>query len=248
MALVLPDQRLEQPAGFYPHRKPLGRVQVDRAHPMSRGLLMCNLLSDTRELVTDKVYQIGTTSDITVSGKGAHYLGSSTYQDHNSYLAIPAVDFTNVSDLTIVCAFKNLDTNGYPALSASVTSGGFSGNYMLSKEQGALRLRAGGTTSSLVTTTNLTDGAEIFSAGIQKGNTPSILYNSNGTWANKVNGANVNPVYAGVTAENNIGYYSRGGGRSYQDAIYFVYLWERALSDEEIRSLYLNPYQIVRAA
>jgi len=54
--LIIPDSRFEMPSLFYPKRKPVGNVKIDWSHPLAKGLVGACL--GRVNLVTGELYEL----------------------------------------------------------------------------------------------------------------------------------------------------------------------------------------------
>jgi len=69
--LILPDPRMEMPELLEPGRKPVGPVEIDRGHPLARGLVGCYLFRPNHgavDLVSGEVTPLHSSMTIGPSG------------------------------------------------------------------------------------------------------------------------------------------------------------------------------------
>jgi hypothetical protein len=105
-----------------------------------------------------------------------------------------------------------------------------------------LKLTAKNTTSYTATTTNgFTDNKLELAVGVCRSATDRAVY-LNADLANK--GTSTNSSSAGAWDRTSIGDLARSGSPYYYTSgkIYIAYIWNRALSEQEIAQLYIEPF------
>jgi hypothetical protein len=105
--LAVDDVWLREPRLLVPQMQPVGRVVVDRTHPLSEGLYGAWLFGRAnfgRNLVNNKPV-IGITGTPVIGGSGTLFSGSS------QYVEVAAMSEFYLDDLTIAVRAKNTNTN-----------------------------------------------------------------------------------------------------------------------------------------
>ena len=101
--LILPDPRMEMPELLEPGRKPVGPVEVDRSHPLARGLTEVVLFHGLRDTLTNERYQLLASGAIDAQnfigdgGDSVFYMG--TNPSHTGQISIAAGVITTATDL-----------------------------------------------------------------------------------------------------------------------------------------------------
>ena len=244
MAKPYPLQNLFQPGFVSPRIKPTIPVEIDWTHPLTKGLRLFYLHNDRANLATGNILTF-TDIDFEVDGQ----LGMTTTVDSYSgddSIEFEAFDCTNwagVSCFSVARVHTTLTT--FDGIISSVPSGGFDGNFNLAMQENIIRWRAG--TGVSTDTATFSGGDKVACIGTWDLATQKT-YQSVNDGAITTNSTANTSSFSGSVAENYIGYYSRGGGRSFQGNISVSGIWDRELSESEARSLIENPYQILRPA
>lgn len=237
---------------FYPAPIPLkkGRLttapnlRVNRKNPKTKGLrVLCFFANGvpydvvSRRPLVEQDAEYGFDEDFFV--KFPSYTGA-------DYLQFEDFDCSDWEGVTCMSEFDfNSNASEFPAIWASVGSGNYFGNFLLNTDgnNNYVQFRAGNS-ATVVNSQTFSDNERIFAAGIWDKSTMKLQTAGVGEVLSEVSTSH-SPSFVGQAAENYIGYYSRTSGRSYVKPIYFVALWDRALSDEEVESIRRDPSQLV---
>jgi hypothetical protein len=247
MALLKLPKRFH-PDFSQPGRKPVGNVEIDYSNPITRGLRLAPIFQGNLYDPASNSVLSSTLATLVRDEINSHV-------KIDSYTALgrvdtPAFDCTNWAGVTVISLFKFAGiASQFPAISSSVKAGDFRGNWMLSTDGngGIVQFRAGDATTAANTVETYNDQDVVFAAGTWDGATIELQCAKDNTALSSVTAAQTT-AFTGVAAENYIGYYSRTGGRSYTRPIYYVMVWDRALSQHEIESIRCDPYQILKPA
>lgn len=269
----IPDPRLENPASLQPLRKPLGRLAVDRASPLSAGLIGAfpfghqhkfeNIARHDKPLVP--VYQTGLpdADRFILSNRGLittdNYLHNRKLDfelkninentaERTSYLLVfdsyrNAVDGTNRDIVLISNNNVSPTTDHYLFVNNSLTSGEF---------------------QSFATSFNTRFRTGI-NVAVGNGNTQAVLItvdnvNTTQHFAYNFFSTGQNGVITGTTAPGGAGFnliasadnvsflntYTRQApGKNFYGECFFIAVWNRALTSDQALMAVRNPYQFL---
>lgn len=225
--------------------KPTVPVEIDWSNPLTEGLRFFQIyqgVQDNVDLVTGQ-YMDSVAIDY---GRDLHssFFQSPT-QSGSHFMATPAFDTTDWSGVTCVCSFVN--SQAFQGIMASVDSGGFSGNWLMSQNGSIIQWRAGSSVTLSVSSQVGGSNALIFAAGTWDKSTLSMYMSSNGGDLILNTTGSVTDDFVGVAAENFIGHYTRSGGRSHTEPIYYSIIFDKELTAVQIEDLRKNPYQLLKA-
>jgi len=247
-AYNLPDPRFEMPDLLIPGRKPTGPVEIDLTHPLAKNLRVLKIFNSNTDLVSNTIQDFGIAAGLTVTDRGKAYKGSGNNNDNNSYCNLPILDYSNITGMTVIAFVKwPVDASNYQGIVMSVPTGQDRGNIKLVTEASNTAGFRAGTGGSNATITGLTAGDYVGLIGtwdnisaLQK----TYRAEEKGGVVEISSLANTG-TFTGIAAENYIGYYSRDGGRSFVENIHSVFIYDRALSLSELRTINKNPYQFL---
>ena len=239
MAYWLPDSRVEMPELFIPGRKPTRPVQVDKTHPLAKGLCRAVLgrpvaLMQSKPLVTSNwpsSYGIDGQHGQIMSGDGGV-----RYVDLDTTYCGPVPGFTFA---VLVRANSNYRE-------------GFVGNYASGGAQNRAMFR--GNSGHQFYLGNASTGAWLGPAYSPNGHTTGewtfLIARWNGTQVQVFQDGDWGTAQSASTTFDmssrslKIGY--EGSSQAGPDADFaLVYVWDRGLSDDECMRLYRNPYQMM---
>ena len=241
--LILPDSRLEMPELLHPGRKPVGNVEVDWSHPLSRGLV--------RVFVSPGEMVVGTTA-----------YGSGSWEPRLGGLLTTDVGYghddlslTGHSKFTVFCISQ---CKPEAASGFDVRIGGLNGengsqyNSLLMDYYGTdwsgnhpdfhSKMRVGASVDVRTLSFSVDDKYAplcfAWSGGdgyerLLAGNSYAEYTKSGDVWSNTEIGLVIGKDF------NSSSYYSR-------DTIHHaIYIFNRALSESQLRDLQRNPYQFL---
>ena len=226
----IPDPRFEMPALFESGRKPNSdAVTIDWSHPLTKGLGQYYLFnengSNIRDLVDGSVFDIDTgVRGVDATGKYLRFSSTS----------IPIKPITQTTAFTkLVVMLLDSTANQFNFMSDNSN-----GSYLWSTPSGGAQI--GHNTSFGMLSGDAIPVGAVTSIG--------ETYNSVGTWAKlwqegEITDSTVSAVAIASTAAQDLGSY--GAGFYHDGPMYLALTYNRALSDAEMRSISLNPYQIL---
>lgn len=239
-------------------QQPAGATQIDRSHPMARGLVFA--------IVGNMPY-----AEEMVSGNLSQPLGTSTAKTFNTGVGLyspsnvgngwfanydPNVFRTIGNEFTIACEFV---AESIGDVSILVGAPWADGTYNAPKVSFCLRrvtttstmmIEIGTTSATNINATfsnaMISDGEKATYVAVRNGATASLLRdNVPMTLAGSglTSGANVGYDTASHVCLMNRNATSVGNGTG--GGILWTYIWNRALTDQEQQSIYYNPYEII---
>ena len=256
-AIVLPNRSRfaiarREPNLLAPGRKPVGAVELNEQHHLYhhvRWSFIFQNVGDGFDHATKQVYpQVGSLRGVNQHGG---YIHSPSYGGAN-YQQAPATDCSGWAGVSVValCVADFSLGDYYPALAASVDTGNYYGNFLLSADGSGVqkfRFRAGNS-ATLCETGVITNLDHTFVAGTWDKSTLRAYSAVNGGGLTVGTTAAQTTGFIGAAQENYVGYYSRSGGRSYRQPIYAVLVFDRALSIDELDYLRRDLYALYRPA
>ena len=256
-AIVLPNRSRfaiarREPNLLAPGRKPVGAVELNEQHHLYhhvRWSFIFQNVGDGFDHATKQVYpQVGLLRGVNQHGG---YIHSPSYGGAN-YQQAPATDCSGWAGVSVValCVADFSLGDYYPALAASVDTGNYYGNFLLSANRLGVqkfRFRAGNS-ATLCETGVITNLDHTFVAGTWDKSTLRAYSAVNGGGLTVGTTAAQTTGFIGAAQENYVGYYSRSGGRSYRQPIYAVLVFDRALSIDELDYLRRDLYALYRPA
>lgn len=225
---------------MFNQKPPVGSV-INRSHPLSQGLVHCMLMNESGgmnalDYAKGSVY--GLQGDATLNNDGLYCPGV------NGAISITSIKATdNMFSYTLVARVKPKT----PATNDRI----FDKNrwYLLIGNSNAITsLRTAGSTHATSTSVGgiIPNGVSTNVAAVFDGNTNLISLYKNGkevSYATQTVGV---PAYIGDQGTNiHIGR-SNIGGAYWDGEIHYAYVYNRALSAQEIASLHENPYQMIQ--
>ncbi len=237
--LQLPERFLWQP-----RVKPTGPVVIDRNNSITNGLRLCQLYGEygTRNLVTSE--DLGSTAVDFGYGRHGGFFKSPSYTGDN-FVAAPAFDTTNWAGVSIVQLFLFDTTDPFPSLAYSGPTGGFFGNWYISRSGSGLEVRFGNDSGAFGLTLNAVADDLVYSAFTYDLAVESV-WGAVNNGPLKINTNATTAAFAGVADKNHIGFGPSGEGRSWLKPIFYTFIFDRALTTAEVKSLYADPYQILK--
>lgn len=240
-------------------QQPAGATQIDRSHPMARGLVFAIVgnMPYAEEMISGNLSQpLGASTAKTFStGVGLYSpsnVGNGWYANYD-----PNIFRTIGNEFTIACEFAAESIGD----TSHLVSAPWWGDSSFSSPKVSFCLRRITTTSTMmieIGTTSATEISATFSNSlISDGQKATYIAVRSGSTAS-LRRDNVLMTQAGssLTSGGNVGYntgahvalmnrsatspgYGAGGG------IIWAYIWNRALTDQEQQDIYYNPYEIV---
>ena len=218
---------------FSQTQKPALGAQINWSHPLSRGIVGCWLMNEGSG---DKIYDLSGNNRVLVASGSPYWLpltqGLGIYCDDNDYYSINALPLTTA--LTFIWRGRCVTTSSYSCL------------FVGQKDPTAFNASFGFTeqNNSIYAILGTSTGTTISSA--------FAVYNVYSTLAMTWDGATLRGYLNGIYATTN----SRAGtlksypfslghvwyDRSRQVHTEYAYVYNRALSSQEIQQLYLSPY------
>jgi hypothetical protein len=228
----IPDPRFEMPSLLEPGRKPVGPVQIDWGHYLSEKLVGCYLLNNraVTNLVNNKVTEM-TADDGSIARNNVNFTGSNG-------LLIDLYTDDVFPQGTII-------TSGYSPNSAGlwnyfVWGGGASGDFAMAQYQPNNRFR-----TDLNSTFLNNDG--LVTTTLDDNNLLSWRFDVDSNTQSK--NTNTGSATSTATISQPTNSQIRIGGRFYDgreaEEMYFIYFWNRFLTDAEEGSIRDHPYQML---
>jgi hypothetical protein len=225
----------------YNYKPPLGS-SINWNHPLSQGLVNCFLFNERTGL---RIYDACEKPTFGTLINGPIFLHNSSegifFDGSNDYIELSNDNYTlPTAGMSVLAWFKTSVTDKWlidKAGGAYGSNGGFS---LSCGSVGGISLTVGA--ASAYTTNNVCNGAVNFVCGTWIPSTSVKTY-VNASLAAEVTAS----VPATITSPgHNLRIGRRGGGiDNFSGYIYQIYIYDRALTDEEIKSLYENPYQFL---
>jgi hypothetical protein len=225
----------------YNYKPPLGSV-INTNHPLSQGLVNCFLFNERTGL---RIYDACEKPTFGTLINGPIFLHNSSegifFDGSNDYIELSNDNYTlPTAGMSVLAWFKTSVTDKWlidKADGAYGSNGGFS---LSCGSVGGISLTVG--KASAYTTNNVCNGSVNFVCGTWIPSTSVKTY-VNASLAAEVTAS----VPATITSPgHNLRIGRRGGGiDNFSGFIYQIYIYDRALTDEEIKSLYENPYQFL---
>jgi len=220
---------LREPALLIPGRQPVGPVRLDKTHPLSRGLVsVCIPGVSLQDFVDGAEFVNYSTPLDPVAGHGIAANtegGEVNLRSSNRSLGIGTGHFTWTLKLKTPVSFTNYDYcagmgNYNPGMFSYHSSYGSWGFYGSTPSGHALSADA----VYMLTAKRHGGGVDYFTNGI---------FDQTGAWDGNI-------------ADGALHYGSASPGAYYgNNSIFFGFLHNRALDDEEIYSLHRDPYQLL---
>ena len=225
----------------YNYKPPLGS-SINWNHPLSQGLVNCFLFNERTGL---RIYDACEKPTFGTLINGPIFLHNSSegifFDGSNDYIELSNDNYTlPTAGMSVLAWFKTSVTDKWlidKAGGAYGSNGGFS---LSCGSVGGISLTVGA--ASAYTTNNVCNGSVNFVCGTWIPSTSVKTY-VNASLAAEVTAS----VPATITSPgHNLRIGRRGGGiDNFSGYIYQIYIYDRALTDEEIKSLYENPYQFL---
>lgn len=239
-------------------QQPAGATQIDRSHPMARGLVFAVVgnMPCAQEMVSGNLSQpLGTSTAKTFNtGVGLYSpsnVGNGWYANYD-----PNIFRTIGNEFTIACEFV---AESIGDVSILVSAPWADGTYNAPKVSFCLRrvtttstmmIEIGTTSATNINATfsnaMVSDGERATYVAVRSGATASLMRdNVPMTLAGSglTSGANVGYNTASHVCLMNRSASSLGNGTG--GGILWTYIWNRALTDQEQKNIYYNPYDIV---
>jgi hypothetical protein len=236
VAFLHDQSRLVHPDFSFPGKKPLSKVVIDRSNPLTKGLWLVQLFNDYNEPITNipGAFQSGADIEVGYSDKILKMNGSTTgptWTGRNAPQNLTVLGEAYYTSGTVDHAL--FDINDQQLVIWADT---FSSQLRTSVFAGSARV---GATGGLALNQWVKWGASV--NGVS--NTARIyidgeLETSGGMGTNTWESHDEIAIGSNYTAA---GKYTNGGYK-------WVYVWDRILTDEEIRSINKDPYQIFKPA
>jgi len=260
--LILPDPRIEMPELLEPGRKPVGPVEIDWSHPLTRGLAMFYLLGSghTRNLVNDTGDEFASYSDYTTqtaheytSGGLAIPAGADPYLrlngDYDQFRALPKMSagFGMLYNADVSSTSTAYFT-GFAQKLYNISASGYT-NWNVSFAKYAART---GAFARVATAYARSDASGFGVTDMVPGNHYNIVTVSDSSPASTsvyMNGKHevTEAIDARATADSNgfIGVNEPGNPLMAGTVVHWVGLWTRKLTAHEAKSITKNLYQIL---
>jgi hypothetical protein len=237
MALVLPDPRLEAPELLIPNRMPLGKVELDRSHPLSKGLVAAYIFNPNN--------YGGRLEDLSGNGNDLINLTPTKKSPKGHYFDLverpETISLNNVptdENMSVVCraSFDSWQTDGTLVRREDGASA-----WVLDVNNSVdLRFTRAGLTELAYAVTNLSLGRKyniVASSypGDNRLEIDGVVVDSNADTTWNAWGTIANPMYVGN---------EDGSNDEHEGHIELVYVYKRALERIESMALGLNPYRI----
>ncbi len=236
-------------------RQPSTASGVDWNNPITRGLTFLTSMATQRDLVTNRIAsRSGATPSPTVGGLGIKFSGANARDNYGQTRVIPGGSTTHtVLSAGIFLATgrghlfsQGLQTGNYPQSTIAYgidNSGGASAGRITFLEFGG----GGSSTASAGANTVIghADGKYHVAVGVRNGaaeNTRIYVDGVNATESTAGNGNVINASTQTVSIGNDAGY--AGTDREAEGGVVAAAVWNRVLSDAEIYSASLNPWQL----
>ena len=240
--------------GIVYNKKPPIAARLQSGHPLAQGLVACWLMNEgagNKILdATGRPFSMTFPSGAAAPTWSAGGLGTALlFDDANSqYVSINSAAIT-AYPFTMACWFSSDDetlnqkllyigdkdaTNVYAILGVD---GSLAGDFL------HLYVRTASSNQGAITTNGYTVNKTHFAVGVARSATDkTAILDAN--FAKK--GTNTTTVDVGAWDRTAIGYCARSSSPYYylSGKIYIAYIWNRALSEAEIRQLYLEPFAI----
>ena len=243
MSYSIPDPRYEEL--LLPRQKPIGSVVLDTGHPILRDNSL--IVLDDKQIFGADVVSSGLKDVVTASGKGKYADGSSSVR-----IAVnESLRMTNGSPFSWWALFHRIDTSANNARIFERTARNATAQpylnygFELSATQSTININVstatGGGFNTYSWTSAPTSGL-VSMAGASDG-TNTYAYGQ-GNLVGTVSTFGIDDI-AGIGDDLYIGGYAP---TSYQDtgAVFLIGgVWQRQLSETEIKELYKNPYQFL---
>jgi len=242
--LFLPDKFVREPALLIPGRKPVGPVEIDWEHPLTRGLAHC--------IISDSDLVAGARANFTNAEYAAGRFVSDSTSDMVTFSPSP---IDNV-EFSAAVRFKSSNTGvdnvifGTAEYIAGSNNNGWairqgsSGNIELDTGAGSVWTYSnwgGASSTAMQTLVGVFYQGSVFRKlyidGVDQG-TPDSAANASLVSANSI------PV--GLFSNTGGGYF--GGKEHVQGQIEFAIAWSRLLTHAEVQSFTRNPYQFITPA
>lgn len=236
MSVYLPDNRITAPELWYPGRKPTVPVRINWSHPLAKDLTGFFLLQGTtfENLVDGKLYKTGTSPGIEMKGDSI-YLGEGGY---DSNLNLDGFSFNNKCSLTAIINTAVVMDRGI------IDVDGQSLAFWVDSFNNDMRL-------ALYSSSILYGPSGIFPANKDVTVGFSLDYNIGRIFQNGqflVSGGIGSGSWPGTTSHITAGSAQSGATKNLLGLYKFLAVHKRNLSDDEMQTFQLNPYQILEAA
>lgn len=250
--------RARHPDFWLPQRKPLGRVEIDWTHPLSRGLRLYALPGRPGPVPNiawpGHIGVRGATVASTIAASGVASLGQRSS-------ATGKIDFGTVLDPLgqnwegVTCSallqWQNPSgSNYFPGIISNVTSENFFGCYNLQIEYDTVSVnrtfsfRAGNGSTHAIENGLVFSNGQVFRVTGSWDKTTIRTYR--GHLAPVDSGTATQTTNFSATNATTLGYYSRSGHRSLQMPMIDAAIWDRPLSRAELEWYYAEPYAFLR--
>lgn len=228
-------------------RKPFRGIQLNKSHPLARGLVGCWLMNEgDGSLIVDRCTSVEGVVGSTCNWKPGGLQFSAVYDDANSKVDCGSfLDPRSWKGCTVAvrASWPSVSAGQYPGIVCNVLPGNYRGNYSL-----YLSNNNNGITWYCPYTGVYPTLVPIV---------PDITYSIAGTWDE---GKHITSLYCdgglvdakdtgGTTwyATNyntTLGWYFRSVNRNFSGRLLYVYIYNRALTSDEVRQLHSDPYVI----
>ena len=239
MSVTIPDPRFEAPELFDPGRKPVGNVVIDWSHPLARDLEVYIIFQNgiPHDLVGGSVLEIqvgggGDAANITSLKDGVDFAGGGI----QGYVH-PKITFTNAQKYTF--SFR-VELDGGTAEGIAFGEFDTNGNFVWFNEGNNLTRRNSASANGQWTSETSFQIKTFYSMLCDNPSASSVerLYR-NGVYSTSSTATDTAMVFEAIGN----GYINTAYG--VDGRVYDYMIHSRALSDIEIYSLAVNPYQIL---
>ena len=250
MSVYLPDNRITAPELWHPGRKPTVPVKVNWNHPLTKGLVSALIPSDSGNFIFDYVANRKIEVDLVRNGV-VIFDGTKGY-------AVGASAMGGQSGCTVTARAYTNSTNSNNNIVSSHSDLYVGQDEFLSLRFDVVGVWSGNSNVFKAAFVNQGDGgieSKVNSYQVGKFCTVSSSWKRGDSFGEAyVNGLNStsdgrNAIVQTQTAlSSGQVYLGQGPQQPLDGGISFVFLHNRKLSDSEIASLHLNPYQFLEAA
>lgn len=243
--------KIAAPELLIPNRKPIGPVEIDWAHPLTKGLIRCYVPTASnctlapsatgmiQNLATGEIHKldvVGSTEDGIYYGKNQYGEGI-VVADSSQTCRVPTIGAQDVGTLMIAASQVTTSFGNRSYFSHS----DYNHQIFLEKENANDYLHIALGTASSTSTVSIPNTDEMHVLAMSWGDTQT---DSRGY----INGDKVITFDRGTDqpgSASDVTNWGRPGG-TLQHTSHVVYFWNRQLSDAEVAALSADPYQILK--